>query len=646
MKKLYHGRTRSVNLTTPEQHASSKKQARHPQPRVEKRERKAPIITAKFAAFLTSDCCLTPQAKVVMMALASDMTPEGIWRGSDKRLADRASTAPSSLYTSLCQLAERDYLEPLTRMMFGERDLMLHSRFKSEARSHAVTEEETQGAESSTPMERTSQRNSVPQRNSGKRQRCEDQSQETPDLKETLTREKTRAHKKARQSSESLHSNSGDSDPDSDHSLKLLSAQYGAEHFPIDVLQAAHVFKDLGGAAHFNMVYTTMAHSDQDVWAEAVGSVLTRWRAGEIASPRPYIGTTVQNIITERAQQRNSRVLMERERLAAKGLFRRPTVGSAPPPADDIFDAMILLDPFADEPAEVADADEDAAEWQSPEEKSPDQPEPTPEPVKAAPEPAPVPLAAPAPPVARRRPCGKTPLPVQAEADPAVIADAAQRLGLDVDANHLGSIYSGACKGRLEVFLLAVRMAELAEARSPNSFIAKVGAENVGKDDQWLRGRTRGLSAEECTEELKEVEAKLEAEKTRLNAPMTKIGGFRSDAPARIGAVINTLPLDKGTAQGGGLALPKTPRGWAELQESMSGIRGKYNVLSDEDRKACDDAGYALASSKVQRDHMTWDDWRKLGTYHAVCALVATKTRAANVEVSRETVTKNTPPLG
>ena len=564
------------------------------------------------------------------------MTMEGHGRGTDEDLEKATTVAVKSQPACLSRLARGGYLLPSRRKNSGQRDTTLAAQFLPALRRHGRFRQEEQAEwAGGSRADSATQRNSPPSQE-------ENPNKKTPNSEESLTyaHEAREARREETQGgSESLDCDSSSSVRRSEflddvlrageHSLADLAERYGVGHFALDVIQAAACFDDVPGCCHYNMVYTTMASSDQDVWAKAVSSVLTRWRAGEIASPRPYMATTVQGILAER-----SKVLTEREQLAAMGLFRTATVAAPAPPDDTEFDALILLDPFAaDIEGDGAGAGADDAAWEQPEELTPDQPAPAP---AAAP--------APAPSVVRPRPfAAKKPVPAPAQGDPAVLADAARRLGLDTEANNLGSLYSGVCKGRLEVFLLAVRMAELSEASSPTSFVAKVAAENVGKDAQWLRDRTDGLTAADCTAELKKFEAELEAEKQRLNTPMTRMGGFRNDAPAGIGAVIDTLPFDTGTPQDGGLALPTTPRGWADLQAKMTAMRGKYDALSSEDQKECNDAGTALACSKVQRNHMTWDDWRKLGTYHAVCALVDARTRAANVQASREMVAEKAP---
>ena len=629
-------------------------------------------VASGFLARLASDPDVHDNDIRALLGVIDHMTKDGRWRGSDEDLEKDTTVAVKSQPACLARLVEAGYLCPLTRKKFGQRDLTLAANHLPALRRRGRSGREEIKDDSAT--QRNSQQ-ALPVSEEGSR------NEETPEQKESLTRtRKPRKRQEIQGGSESLDPDSSPSNKDKPageprkpnageqkttnaerHSLSDLAARYGVEHFPQDVLEAAVAFDDLQGAPHYNMVYTTMADSDQDLWGEVVLEVLTRWRAGEIDSPRPYLATTLQGTLDQRAV-----VLSERQRLAKKGLFRTPTVVSALPPSRAEFDALILVDPFADDAADDAADGEDGG-WEQPEELTPDQPEdapadgpaedaaePSPAPTqikspKGNPEPVPAPAAAPAPApsVVRPRPfAAKKPVPAPAQGDPAVLADAARRLGLDTEANNLGSLYSGVCKGRLEVFLLAVRMAELAQAKHPNSFVAKVAAENVGKDAQWLRDRTDGLTAADCTEELKKFEARLEEFKAEDNRPMTKMGGFRSDTPAGIGAVIDTLPFDKGTPQDGGLALPTTPRGWADLQAQMTAMRGKYNALSAEEQKECDDAGTALACAKVQRDHTAWADWRKLGTFHAVCALVDAKARAANVEAARETVSEDTPPLG
>lgn len=602
-------------------------------------------VTTKFLRHLSTDPYLTDYDVRLMSAMLPRMTAQGRWRGTDDELSP---TSPASVYVSLQRLSERGYLEPLGRKEFGERDLVIGARYTSALRSSATSpkpfqREETQGQEiqaegeeiqsESPAVQFRSSTNSkaTSRRRSSSSPKTKDQNKETPN-EESLTRGRGRARKDEEPiGSESLCSDSSSSDKQK-HSLKCLAEQYGVGHFPLDVIQAADAFDDLAGSAHYNMVYSIIASSDQDVWAEGVENVLTRWRAGDIQSPRPYIATAVRSILEQRED-----VMTRREHLAKKSLWRKSTVDPAAPPTDDEFEARVAADPFSDDVAgdEIVGSRVSEEGWQAPEEQSADQPAQAVEPDQPT-------MTRPERPKGLRKREGVKVHPTAAP-DPIVIANAAQRLGLDVSGNDLASLYMGVCKGRLEVFLLAVRMAELAKAKSPMSFIAMVAQENVGKDAQWLRDRTDGLTAAECAAKLKEFEAWLELEKTRLNQPMTRIGGFRSDTPSGIGTVLDTLPLYKGMAKDDGLRLPTTPKGWAALQEAMTAMRGKYEALSDTNRKACDDSGRALASEKVARDDIRWEDWRKLGVYHASCALIDAQARTENVRSALEKAEESMP---
>lgn len=583
-------------------------------------------VAVKFLGHVSSDPYLNDQDVRVVVGVLSQMTADGRWRGTDEALADDTDQAPTSLHASLTRLSDRGYLAPLVRKSYGERDLTLNLRYlqagvlrPSGASARVVVVPpvgETLGGAKSKEIptcsrQQKTRRNSAPQQNY--------ENKKTPDSEETLTWEHVTLRKSAGKetlwASESFCSHS--SSPTHEHSLGDLAEQYGVAHFHRDVIKAADAFEDLAGSAHYNMVYTTIALSDQGVWAEAVLAVLSRWRTGEIASPRPYVATTVQGILAERNE-----VISDRERLGKLGLSRKVT---APPQArtDEEVAALILLDPFAD-----------AAAWGQPEKL-----------MSAATQAAPAPAeeVAPvlAPSVERLRPNAAKKTVVKLVADEGAVLKAQQRLGSWAKLDFLCSIYTGACKGRPEVFELIVSVAERDEATS-NAFLLQVADLHAAADAQLLLAIAAGKTTAECTQKLVEFEDRLEAEKADSNIPMTRMGGFRSDIPAGIGAVLGSLPL----AQGDALALPNTPRAWSALQAAMTGIRWQYTVLTDADRKVCDDAGRALASARVQRDDAKWEDWRKLGTYHAACALIDAQTRAENVQASRAPVTVQVLPRG
>lgn len=613
---------------------------------------RAGSVSIQFLARVASDPDLHDNDIRYLLGLLGRMTMEGHGRGTDEDLEKATTVAVKSQPACLSRLARGGYLLPSRRKNSGQRDTTLAAQFLPALRRHGRFRQEEQAEwAGGSRADSATQRNSPPSEE-------ENPNKKTPNSEESLTyaheaHEAREARREETQGgSESLDCDSSSSVRRSEflddvprageHSLADLAERYGVGHFCLDVIQAADCFGDLAGAAHYNMVYTTMALCGQEVWAKAVESVLTRWRAGEIRSPRPYIGTTVQGILAER-----DKVLTERERLAMLGLFRKCEVDPLQAWADEEFDALILVDPFADSPTQTqssgARAPEDESRApedeahdssrQAPEEKIPDQSdfvEVAEKPVEAAP--------------ARPRPMGLRKPAVKVVADEEAVVKAQERLGSWAKLDFLRSLYTGACKGRAEVFELIVSVAER-DGVSSNAFLLKVANIHVADDAQLLLALAEGKTAAECTEKLIEFEDRLLALKSAKNRPITSGGAFRADQGASLKDVLGAvMPVVQGRAEArASVSLPTTDAARVQLQEDMTAMRGAFSALSFSDQESCRAAGRELANGQAgerKTNQPLWDQWFALGVYHEFLRRRDAAAREENICVAREPITQ------
>lgn len=430
-------------------------------------------------------------------------------------------------------------------------------------------------------------------------------------VRESLPRESTRSGDQKSLNQESLNSdssprNSREVPRQGDHSLADL-ARWGAEHYPDDVVQAAVAFGDIPGLLRYSNIYRDLAKGNQDLWAEVVERTIEyqRGRGIDAPTPRAYLETTVKKIAQKRADEYDAgEVIRRRDAIvAADKTFRRVIFEAIP---DDVLDGLIAVNPFAD------DLPDDL----------PEEPAPAPDP---APEPAPDPAAGPV-------------------IHPAV-AEAVQSLGLQVAVEDVHVVFEGACRGREALFALVVSAMTGIAVQSPIAFMCRVADEHKGKDDAYLLDRASGMTAAERTARLKEFEAWLEDQKQALNPPLTPCGGFRSDTPQDLKALLGGI-MDQAskTASAGvppylaSVTLPSTPQGWAALEEGKGQMRDAYSVSAPRLRAEADAAGTALAHSKVARaeNPREWDQWRRAGVYHAFQVLRQAEERAEAVRREQE----------
>ena len=309
--------------------------------------------------------------------------------------------------------------------------------------------------------------------------------------------------------SERLHSASHQSD-----TLASLTAQFGAQFYHPDVVQAAEALDDLPGLPRYANIYRLEAGCDQDTWAEAVERTIRHWRAGSVEAPTPraYLEATVKDVIQMRrlAEERRQR----QEDRDVRG------VTPSPPEVDDAeLDARMELDPFADDlpAADPPAADPPAADPPAADPPAADPPADAPPPVN--------------PP--QERPW----------------LEAIERLGLVADEyeDKAQSLWKHAVveHERRECwdYALADTTTKMAAGKIRNAWANFHGAVHklMAQDRQLVKDRAAGLSPQEREAKQEAWENALAEEKRALNAPVNARGNSRTNGLSSVGAVADTI---------------------------------------------------------------------------------------------------------
>ncbi len=128
----------------------------------------------------------------------------------------------------------------------------------------------------------------------------------------------------------------------------------------------------------------------------------------------------------------------------------------------------------------------------------------------------------------------------------------------------------------------------------------------------------------------------LEAEKQALNPPVSSLAAMRV-APESLGGLVTAMLNHSAKTSAPsvppyfeGLTLPKTEIEKSELEEAMGKIRDAFDCADPSVKAEVNAAGMALANDKVPRGSVAWDQWCRIGVYHAFMANRGAAARAEN----------------